>query len=278
MCLPPLGGRREARRRAGARPGDLPGCRRGSLRIIAASTQESVITRLLHHLQRASLPPPIAPARCRQALFALDASTTRGVVAEATCAQQRGISPLGALKSPVKSSPPDRPSRGPRPGQPLCPPPHASSAACPDRAPPRYVAHEQRPPTEAGGGSGGATKWLCISYPRKRADPFETAQPPKQALCDNADRFPSCFTREKTADYARAHAEFIEQLGCYDAVIGRGLVIGYAHKRKSNFQRETNPMLLAFAQRFVALKKEACPGWAALPKEYKDELRAAAAR
>jgi hypothetical protein len=39
-----------------------PLCRRGSLRIIAAITQESVMTRILRHLQLASVPPPIAPA------------------------------------------------------------------------------------------------------------------------------------------------------------------------------------------------------------------------
>jgi Putative transposase len=49
-----------------------PLCRRGALRIIAAITQESVITRILRHLKLASVPPPIAPARCRQALFAFD--------------------------------------------------------------------------------------------------------------------------------------------------------------------------------------------------------------
>jgi len=49
-----------------------PFCRRGSLRIIAAITQESVITRILRHLKLASVPPPIAPARCRQELFAVD--------------------------------------------------------------------------------------------------------------------------------------------------------------------------------------------------------------
>src|SRR5882672_11850804 len=42
-----------------------PLCRRGALRIIAAITQESVITRLLRHLKLASVPPPIAPARSR---------------------------------------------------------------------------------------------------------------------------------------------------------------------------------------------------------------------
>jgi Putative transposase len=63
-CLPPLCGRRE--------PCDLPFCRRGALRIIAAITQESVITRILRHCKLASLPPPITPARCRQEIFAFD--------------------------------------------------------------------------------------------------------------------------------------------------------------------------------------------------------------
>jgi hypothetical protein len=49
-----------------------PFCRRGSLRIIAAITQESVITRILRHLKLASVPPPIAPARIRQEIFAFD--------------------------------------------------------------------------------------------------------------------------------------------------------------------------------------------------------------
>ena len=47
-----------------------PLCQRGALRIIAAITQESVITRLLRHLTLASVPPPIAPARSRQERFA----------------------------------------------------------------------------------------------------------------------------------------------------------------------------------------------------------------
>jgi hypothetical protein len=46
-----------------------PLCRRGALRIIAVITQESVITRILRHLQLASVPPPIALARGRQATF-----------------------------------------------------------------------------------------------------------------------------------------------------------------------------------------------------------------
>ena len=46
-----------------------PFCRRGSLRIIAAMTQEAVITRRLRHRKLAAVPPPIAPARSRQEPF-----------------------------------------------------------------------------------------------------------------------------------------------------------------------------------------------------------------
>jgi hypothetical protein len=49
-----------------------PVCRRGSLRIIAAITQESVMTRILRHCKLASVPPPIAPARLRQELCVFD--------------------------------------------------------------------------------------------------------------------------------------------------------------------------------------------------------------
>jgi hypothetical protein len=49
-----------------------PLCRRGSLRIIAAIIQESVIPRIIRHLKLASVPPPIAPARIRQDIFAFD--------------------------------------------------------------------------------------------------------------------------------------------------------------------------------------------------------------
>jgi hypothetical protein len=52
--------------------GTCPFCHRGTLRIIAAITHESVITRILRHLKLASIPPPIAPARCRQEIFAFD--------------------------------------------------------------------------------------------------------------------------------------------------------------------------------------------------------------
>jgi Putative transposase len=49
-----------------------PLCRRGTLRIIAVITQEAVITRILRHLQLASVPPPMAPARYRQAFSVFD--------------------------------------------------------------------------------------------------------------------------------------------------------------------------------------------------------------
>jgi hypothetical protein len=49
-----------------------PFCRRGALRIIAAITQELVLTRILRHLKLASVPPPITPARCRQEIFTFD--------------------------------------------------------------------------------------------------------------------------------------------------------------------------------------------------------------
>jgi hypothetical protein len=47
-----------------------PVCRQGTLRLIAVITQESVMTRILRHLQLASVPPPIAPSRVRQEIWA----------------------------------------------------------------------------------------------------------------------------------------------------------------------------------------------------------------
>jgi hypothetical protein len=46
-----------------------PFCRQGVLRIIAAITQVEVIRKILRHLKRAADPPPLAPARARQATF-----------------------------------------------------------------------------------------------------------------------------------------------------------------------------------------------------------------
>jgi len=55
-----------------------PLCRRGALRIMAALTQEAVITRIFRHLKRAAVPPPITPARSRQATFDWVASAHGG--------------------------------------------------------------------------------------------------------------------------------------------------------------------------------------------------------
>src|SRR5262245_3084180 len=68
QCAPPLG-----------RVFDLalvtwPFCRCGALWIIAAITQESVITRILRHRKLASVPPPSAPARCRRAICSCDSA------------------------------------------------------------------------------------------------------------------------------------------------------------------------------------------------------------
>jgi hypothetical protein len=49
-----------------------PFCHQGSRRLIAVITHESVITRILRHLNLAAVPPPMAPARCRQEVFAFD--------------------------------------------------------------------------------------------------------------------------------------------------------------------------------------------------------------
>jgi hypothetical protein len=46
-----------------------PLCQQGTLRIIAVITQGAVIHKILRHLKRAADPPPIAPARSRQAPY-----------------------------------------------------------------------------------------------------------------------------------------------------------------------------------------------------------------
>jgi len=61
-------------------------------------TQESVITRILRHLKLASVPPPIAPARVRQATFDWVASAhdvARGLVS-AVRAVEVCLTPLSA--------------------------------------------------------------------------------------------------------------------------------------------------------------------------------------
>jgi hypothetical protein len=46
-----------------------PLCQQGTLRLIAVITQGEVISKILHHLKLSADPPPIAPARSRQAPF-----------------------------------------------------------------------------------------------------------------------------------------------------------------------------------------------------------------
>jgi hypothetical protein len=47
--------------------GTCPLCQHGVLRLIAVITQGEVISKILQHLKRSADPPPIAPARTRQA-------------------------------------------------------------------------------------------------------------------------------------------------------------------------------------------------------------------
>jgi hypothetical protein len=85
-----------------------PCCRRGSLCIIAAITQESVLTRLLRHLKLASVPPPIALARCRPELFAFDEAHP-SVAHRRRARRGRVLRPLAPVQSRLTSSPPCAP-------------------------------------------------------------------------------------------------------------------------------------------------------------------------
>ncbi len=96
---------------------------------LATFTQESVITRILRHLKLASVPPPIAPARCRQELFAFDEAHDpwRGLVGNVRVATVYFFL-TWHLKSRLKSSPRSLkpPSRSRRTGKSLRPQPQAS--------------------------------------------------------------------------------------------------------------------------------------------------------
>jgi len=62
-----------------------PFCQRGALRIIATITQGEVIRKILRHLKLTADPPPITPARSRQATFDWVASThgvARGLISD----------------------------------------------------------------------------------------------------------------------------------------------------------------------------------------------------
>jgi len=125
-----------------------PWCRHGALRIIAALTQASVITRILRHLTLASVPPPIAPARSRQATFDWVASAhdvARGLVS-AVRTVEVCFTPLSVCNPvciyPLRS----RPSRGLRPSTPDGPTlshPALHVQAAQHRAPPGSGAHRR---------------------------------------------------------------------------------------------------------------------------------------
>ena len=108
-CLPPLCGRREALRAAPSQtrqPCALPFCHQGALRILAAITQAEVMRKILRHLKRAADPPPLAPARARQATFDWVASAQPlRVDSGATCAQRRAGSPRCAVAIPFEIGP-----------------------------------------------------------------------------------------------------------------------------------------------------------------------------
>jgi hypothetical protein len=112
--------------RLGRQPGDA------GTRGEETNAQESVITRLLRQCKLASVPPPRAPARVRQATFAWVASvTTSRVALGATCVQRRGVHPSARVPSRVPSLPLAflrRPFRGRPPRAPL------------QRSPPRWCA------------------------------------------------------------------------------------------------------------------------------------------
>jgi hypothetical protein len=92
-----------------------PLCRRGSLRLIAAIPQESVMTRILRHLQLASVPPPLAPARLRQEICVCDEAHA-SVGPEASCAPLRRNVPLCSGEIPFEIVPSSLPQRvAPRP-------------------------------------------------------------------------------------------------------------------------------------------------------------------
>jgi hypothetical protein len=80
------------------------------------------MTRILRHLQLASVPPPIAPARLRQEICVFD-DAHASVSPEARCAPQRRHSPLCSCAIPFEIVPPpsfsDRSLHGPRTGKPL---------------------------------------------------------------------------------------------------------------------------------------------------------------
>ncbi len=113
-----------------------PFCRQGALRIIAAITQAEVIRTILRHLKLSVDPPPIAPARSRQAAFDRVASCPQ------RCAWSRR---RRARSGGVSHTSHDLQSRL----QWLKLPPQPSKTACPESSPSRTPLKPSLPPSSA---------------------------------------------------------------------------------------------------------------------------------
>ena len=128
------------------RPGRQPGD--AGTRGAEKDAQESVITRLLRHGTLASVPPPRALARVRQATFAWVASgTTSRVALGAPCVQRRGAHPSARVPSRLQALP-----------SPIL---RRLSSTSPRRAAQRSAvlrAAQARPPEPGGGGAPGALR------------------------------------------------------------------------------------------------------------------------
>jgi uncharacterized protein YjbI with pentapeptide repeats len=112
----------------------------------------------------------------------------------------------------------------------------------------------------------------------RRPAQLKAAHSADQVMCDDVNLFPSCLTQEKIADYARARASFLIQLGCDNSRIAYRIVTWHRTTEGINLPHSTTYlMLVALAKSFTALQEKDCPGWAALPVGHKAMLRTLAA-
>jgi hypothetical protein len=96
-----------------------------------------------------------------------------------------------------------------------------------------------------------------------------------QVLCDDANLFSSCLTREEIAEYADTLAAFLGTLGCDNGAIARGLLTQFwsSDRRPPSPMTPVSPMQIVFAKHATARLEKDCPGWAALPADWKNYLR-----
>ena len=176
-----------------------PLCRHGSLRIMAAITQEAVITRMLRHLKRAAVPPPIALARARQVTFDWVASAhaiARGLVGdmratEVCLVRERHLWAFAIrfeISPPLSQPPFPRPSPRGTPVSRALPPPAArvQAARCrstPCAAAPRRGGRTARRAQQAPWARHG--RWRRALGGRQRTRPFGI--PIRCALRSNAE-------------------------------------------------------------------------------------------